>query len=54
MEFQLRDYNGLQNVLEAPYAEFVPGGQTRAGYLEYNLPGITSRDIVNAQVRVLK
>jgi hypothetical protein len=54
MEFQLKDYSGLQNVIKAPYAEFVPGGRTGAGYLEYNLPGISSRDIINGQVRVLK
>ena len=54
MEFQLRDPTGLQNVLRAPYAEFVPGGKTGAGFSEWNLPGISSRDIVNPRVRVLE
>ena len=54
MEFQLRDPVGLQNVLKAPYPEFVLGGKTGAGFLEWNYPGITSNNIVNPTVRVLK
>jgi len=54
LEFQLRDPTGLQNVLEAPYAEFKYGGQTGYGFREWNYPGITSSDIVNPRVRVLK
>ncbi len=54
MEFQLRDPAGLQNVLKAPYPEFVPGGKTGAGFLEWNYLGITSNSIVNPTVRVLK
>jgi hypothetical protein len=54
LEFQLRDPAGLQNVLRAPYAEFVPGGRSGAGFLEWNYPGISSRDIVNPRVRPLK
>jgi hypothetical protein len=34
LEFQLRDPAGLQNVLRAPYPEFVPGGKTGAGFKE--------------------
>jgi hypothetical protein len=54
MEFQLRDPAGLQNALYAPYPEFVPGGKTGAGFLEWNYPGINSSQIVNPYVRVLK
>jgi len=46
LEFQLKDPAGLQNVLEAPYQEFVPGGRSGAGYLEYNYPGIGTNNIV--------
>jgi hypothetical protein len=54
MEFQLRDFSGLRNALTAPYREFVPGGRTGAGFLEFNYPGISSRDILNPRVRVLE
>lgn len=54
IEFQLRDLAGLQNAVRAPYAEFVPGGRTGAGLREWNLPGISSNDIINSTVRVLK
>ncbi|GAB2590247.1 hypothetical protein ISP15_17820 [Dyella jejuensis] len=54
LEFQLNDPTGLQNVLEAPYKEFVPGGQTASGYLEWNYPGINSNNIVNWRLRVLQ
>ena len=54
LEFQLGNPSGLQNVLSAPYAEFVYGGKTGAGYSEWNYPGISSNDIVNPKVRVLK
>ncbi|WP_284329887.1 LysM peptidoglycan-binding domain-containing protein, partial [Dyella flagellata] len=54
LEFQLNDPAGLQNVLEAPYKEFVPGGRTASGYLEWNYPGINSNNIVNWRLRVLQ
>ena len=54
MEFQLRDPAGLQNVLYAPYPEFVVGGRSGAGFLEWNYPGISSSQIVNPYVRILK
>jgi hypothetical protein len=54
LEFQLSNPSGLQNVIRAPYAEFVPGGKTGAGFSEWNYPGINSNNIVNAKVRVLK
>jgi hypothetical protein len=54
LEFQLADPAGLQNVIRAPYPEFVPGGKTGAGFGEWNYPGISSGDIVNGKVRVLK
>ena len=54
MEFQLKDPMGLQNVLKAPYAEFVPGGKTGAGFSEWNYPGITINNTINPTVRGLK
>jgi hypothetical protein len=54
LEFQLANPAGLQNVIRAPYAEFVPGGKTGAGFSEWNYPGISSSVIVNGKVRVLK
>jgi hypothetical protein len=54
MEFQLKDPSLLQNVLQAPYAEFVRGGQTGAKFLEWNYPGIKFSDTVNTTVRQLK
>ncbi|MBQ0929753.1 LysM peptidoglycan-binding domain-containing protein [Ideonella alba] len=54
LEFQLSDPASLQNVIRAPYQEFVPGGKTGAGFSEWNYPGISSSDIVNGKVRVLK
>ncbi|MBB6249432.1 hypothetical protein HDE80_004509 [Rhodanobacter sp. A1T4] len=54
LEFQLKDPAGLQNVLDAPYEEFVPGGKTGAGFLEFNYPGINTNSIVNPRVRVLQ
>lgn len=54
LEFQLKDLDGLQNVLDAPYDEFIPGGLSGAGFHEFNYPGIEFTDIVNPQVRVLK
>ena len=54
LEFQLRDPAGLQNVIDAPYAEFVRGGKTGAGFSEWNYPGIRSQQILNPYVRVLK
>jgi hypothetical protein len=54
LEFQLRDPASLQNALKAPYPEFVPGGRTGAGLAEWNFPGISSGDIVNPTVRILK
>ena len=54
LEFQLRDPARLQNVIVAPYAEFVKGGKTGAGFAEFNYPGIGSNDIVNPRVRSLK
>lgn len=51
LEFQLRDPTGLQNVLEAPYPKFVPGGKSASGYLEWNYPGINSKQIVNWRLR---
>lgn len=53
LEFQLRDPTGLQNVLDAPYSEFVPRGKTRSGYSEWNYPGINSDKIVNGRLRKL-
>jgi len=54
LEFQLRDTASLQNAIRAPYAEFVPGGRTGAGFNEWNFPGISSNDIINPNVRVLE
>lgn len=54
LEFQFRDPTELQNAIRAPYAEFVPGGKTGAGLREWNFPGISSNDIINSSVRVLK
>ena len=54
LEFQLRDPAGLQNVLTAPYKEFVYGGKTAAGFKEWNYPGLNSNDIVNPRVRTFK
>src|SRR5690606_11404292 len=54
MEFQLKDPGRLQNVLDAPFEEFVRGGKTGAGYLEWNYPGINSTDVINSTVRELK
>jgi LysM domain len=54
LEFQLKDLGGLQNALRAPYSEFVPGGKTGAGYAEWNLPGISTGNLVNPKLRVLK
>jgi hypothetical protein len=55
LEFQLSDPTRLQNVIRAPsYPEFIPGGKTGAGFSEWNYPGISSSDIVNGKVRVLK
>ena len=54
LELQLNDPTGLQNVLEAPYKEFVPGGRTASGYLEWNYPVINSSNIVNWRLRVLQ
>ena len=54
MEFQLRDPVGLQNVIKAPYIEFVPDGKTGAGFSEWNYPAINSTNIINPRVRVLK
>jgi len=41
MEFQLKNPSGLQNVLHAPWDEFIRGGKTGAGFSEWNYPGIT-------------
>tara|TARA_B100001093_G_scaffold251912_1_gene241195 strand:- start:653 stop:1567 length:915 start_codon:yes stop_codon:yes gene_type:complete len=54
LEFELKNTNGLQNVLEAPYDEFVRGGKTGSGYLEWNYPGINSSNITNFNVRLLE
>lgn len=54
MEFQLKDPSRLQNALDAPFQEFVRGGRTGAGSLEWNYPGISTSDITNATVRKLK
>ncbi len=54
MEFQLKDPSNLQNVLNAPFDEFVRGGKTGSGYLEWNYPGINSSDIINSTIRELK
>lgn len=54
MEFQLKDPGRLQNVLDAPFEEFVRGGKTGAGSLEWNYPGINSSDIINPTIRELK
>lgn len=54
LEFQLQDPAGLQNVLEAPYQEFVPGGKTASGYSEWNYPGINSSQIINWRLRTLQ
>lgn len=53
LEFQLRDTAGLQNVLSAPYPEFVYGGRTGAGFREFNYPGLNSSEIVNYRIRLL-
>jgi len=54
LAFQLRDPTGLQNVLEAPYPKFVPGGKSASKYLEWNYPGINSKQIVNWRLRAFK
>ena len=54
MEFQLKDPSNLQNVLDAPWDEFIRGGKTGAGFSEWNYPGINSGDIINPTVRILK
>ncbi|HNB42211.1 MAG TPA: hypothetical protein PLG52_11975, partial [Anaerolineales bacterium] len=54
LEFQLADPAGLQNVLSAPYNEFVRGGLTGAGFREWNLPGISSTHIINPKPIILK
>jgi hypothetical protein len=54
MEFQLKDPARLQNVLNAPFDEFVRGGKTGAGFLEWNYPGIKRSEIINPTIRVLK
>lgn len=54
LEFQLRDTAELQNVLKAPYPEFVPGGKTGAGFKKLNYPGLNNNDIINWRVRSLK
>lgn len=53
LEFQLRDPAGLQNVIKAPYAEFKYGGETGAGFKEWNYPGISSSDFINSRLRIL-
>ena len=54
LEFQPNDPASLQNVLKAPYMEFVRGGRTASGYLEWNYPGINSNNIVNWRLRGLQ
>jgi hypothetical protein len=54
LEFQLKDPAGLRNVLDAPYEEFVRGGKTASGKLEWNYPGINSGDITNWNLRGLE
>ena len=54
LEFQLRDTKGLQNFLKYDDPLFVPGGKTGTGFSEYNMPGLSSKDIINWRVRQLK
>jgi len=54
LEFQLKDPAGLRNVLDAPYDEFVVGGKTASGNLEWNYPGISSDNIANWNLKELK
>lgn len=54
MEFQLRNPAGLQNVLDAPFEEFIRGGKTGAGFSEWNYLGINSSNTVNPTIRVLR
>ncbi|MCF8069327.1 MAG: DUF6531 domain-containing protein [Desulfobacterales bacterium] len=54
MEFQLKDPSKLQNVLDAPWDEFVRGGKSGSGFSEWNYPGINSTDIINPTVRLLE
>lgn len=55
VEFQLKDWSGLNNALEAPYSLFEQGGQTRGTpFSEFNYPQLNSQNIVNPQFRELK
>ena len=47
-------HTGLQNVLGAPWEEFIYGGKIGADFSEWNYPGINTNDIINPMVRELK
>ncbi len=53
LEFQLKDTTGLQNLLRYNDPLFRVGGRTLSGYSEYNMPGLTSENIINWYLRRL-
>ena len=53
LKFQLKSTKGLQNYLKYDDPVFVPGSKTGAGFSEYNMPGLTSDNIVNWKIRRL-
>jgi hypothetical protein len=53
LEFQLKDITGLQNFIKYDDPLFRVGGKTISGYFEYNMPGLTSDNIINWYLREL-
>jgi hypothetical protein len=54
LEFQLKDFTGLQNLTKYDDPLFSYGGKTLGGFSEYNIPGLDSSKIVNWKLRRLE